>query len=243
MTMSTDAPPNGRADPEATLDRLIELGAVREDAEGSLATTAAFESDRRVYRDTYGHMDDEGVAATVADLFGIDRGEALELLDAGEVTTEDVVAYLAIRSFADEPLGTAEHAMMAELLVRIGPDTPVPGEIEEVDGDDDGYRRYLDAHPDAVVTVWKHHCDPCEAMKADIEGILAAVPDGVAVAGVDGAEAGAFRREFGVDAAPAVLCFRDGALEASVTGRKRPTELETLFGTVYGGADSDAGPA
>jgi hypothetical protein len=230
--MSTDTPANGRADPEATLDRLVELGAVEENEDGTLATTAAFENDRRIYRNTYDYMDREGVADTVADLFGVGRDEARSLLDAGEVTTEDVVAYLAIQSFADEPLGTAEHAMMAELLVRIGPDSPVPEAIEAVE--DDAHEAFLDEHPDAVVTVWKHHCDPCEAMKGDLEEILAAMPDGVAVAGLDGAEAGAFRRAFGVDAAPAVLCFRDGSLEALETGRKRPAELAALFETVYG---------
>ncbi|MDS0298217.1 thioredoxin family protein [Halogeometricum sp. S1BR25-6] len=229
--MSADAPANGRADPEAALDRLLELGAVTEDADGTLATTAAFENDRRIYRDTYDYMGREGVADTVADLFGVDRDEAHSLLDSGEVTTEDVVAYLAVRSFADEPLGTAEHAMMAELLVRIGPGTPVPDVIEVVD--DATYEAFLAEHPDAVVTVWKHHCDPCEAMKGDLDAILDAVPDGVAVAGVDGAEADAFRRAFGVDAAPAVLCFRDGVLEALETGRKRPAELATLFETVW----------
>ncbi|ELZ26657.1 thioredoxin [Halogeometricum pallidum JCM 14848] len=232
MTVSADAPANGRADPEAALDRLIELGAVTEDDDGALSTTAAFENDRRIYRDTYDYMGREGVADTVADLFGVDRSEAFDLLDAGEVTTEDVVAYLAVRSFADEPLDTAEHAMMAELLVRIGPDTPVPEAIEAVE--DDAYEAFLDEHPDAVVTVWKHHCDPCEAMKREIDDILAAVPDGVAVVGVDGDEAGAFRREFDVGAAPAVLCFQDGTLEALETGRKRPTELATLFATIYG---------
>ncbi|WP_245758322.1 thioredoxin family protein [Halogeometricum limi] len=230
--MSADAPPDGRADPEATLDRLVELGAVEEAADGTLTTTPAFESDRRVYRNTYDYMGDDGVATTVADLFGVDREEAHRLLDAGEVTTEDVVAYLAIQSFAEESLGTAEHAMMAELLSRIGPDTPVPAGVDE--RDDDTYRAFLDEHPDAVVTVWRHDCSPCDLMKGDIDAILGVVPDDVAVAGVDGESVPEFRREFGVDAAPAVLCFRDGTLEATETGRKRPTELAALFDDVYG---------
>jgi thiol-disulfide isomerase/thioredoxin len=176
-------------------------------------------------------MGDDGVADTVADLFGIEEEAALDLLERGEVTTEDVVAYLAIQSFADETLETAEHAMMAELLVRLGPKTPVPTGVEEVD--DDSYRAFLDDHPHAVVTVWKHDCDPCEAMKGDLEAILELLPDAVAVAGVDGENVPEFRSVFGVDAAPAVLCFRDGTLEAVETGRKRPGELGALFADVY----------
>jgi hypothetical protein len=229
--MSTDAPANGRADPEAALDRLVELGAVAEADDGSLTTTPAFESDRRIYRNTYDYMGDDGVADTVADLFGVEKEEALDLLERGEVTSEDVVAYLAIQSFADESLETAEHAMMAELLVRLGPDTPVPADVEEVD--DDSYRAFLDDNPHAVLTVWKHDCDPCEAMKGDVAAVLELVPDGVAVAGVDGENAPEFRAAFDVDAAPAVLCFRDGTLEAVATGRKRPGELGALFADVY----------
>jgi thiol-disulfide isomerase/thioredoxin len=232
--MSADAPSpsDGLPDPEAVLDRLVELDAVDETPDGSLETTTAFEDVRRVYRDTYGHMEADGVATTVADLFGVSREEARRLLDADEVTREDVVAYLAMRSFADEDLDSATLAVMADLLVRVGPGSPVPDALTELT--DETYESFLAENPDAVVTVWKHHCDPCEAMKSELPRILDAVPEGVAVAGVDGEEVVDFRRTFDVDAAPAVLCFVDGTFAWAETGRQRPGRLAERFDDCYG---------
>ncbi|SFF97296.1 Thiol-disulfide isomerase or thioredoxin [Halopelagius inordinatus] len=234
MTVSTDAPSpdGGLPDPEAVLDRLVELGAVTESEDGSLATTSEYEDVRRVYHDTYAEMDDDGVESTVADLFGVERAEAASLLDAGEVTRADVIAYLAARSFADGELDSPTLAVASDLLVRIEPETPVPEAFEELT--DDSYRSFLDSNPDAVVTVWRHHCDPCEAMKADVPEILDAVPEGVATAGLDGQDAPAFRREFGVDAAPAVLLFCDGERRETLTGRRRPETFADRFADVFG---------
>lgn len=235
----TTVPDNATTDSEeaaeAALDALVEAGAVNEADDGTLTTTTAFMDVRRIYHDTYAHMADERVHDTVADLFGLSHEEAAEALESGEVTVDEVVAYLSARSFFQdrpESPGPETLAMMARLLVKIGPGSPVPEGVTEL-GDDE-YAAFLADHPDAVVTVWKHHCDPCEAMKADLEGILAAVPEGVAVAGVDGESVPAFREEFDVDVAPAVLAFRDGDLEATLTGRQSPAALEELFEDVYG---------
>jgi thiol-disulfide isomerase/thioredoxin len=220
---------------EAALDRLVDAGAVDEAEDGTLTTTAAFEDVRRVYHDTYAHMDDEGIYETVSDLFGLTRAEAAEAVEDGGVTVEEVVAYLSARSFLDDRGAVPDEAtvaVMARLLVEIGPGTPVPDAVPELD--DDSYGAFLTDHPDAVITVWKHHCDPCEAMKADLDAVLAAVPDGVAVAGVDGESVPAFRTEFEVDVAPAVLAVRDGELQARLTGRQSPAAIESRFDDVYG---------
>ncbi|WP_245698845.1 thioredoxin family protein [Halopelagius longus] len=232
--MSADSPPadGGLPDPEAVLDELLELGAVTEGDDGSLSTTSAFEDVRRVYHDTYARMDDGGVESTVADLFGVDRTEAAALLDSGEVTRADVTAYLSVRSFADGALDSPTLAVAANLLVRLGPGTPVPEAFEELD--DGTYRSFLDSNAEAVLTVWRNYCDPCEAMKEDLPAILDAVPDGVATAGVDGEAVPEFRREFGVESAPAVLIFRDGELRETLTGRRRPETLADRFADAFG---------
>lgn len=236
MTVSADSPPanGGLPDPEAVLDDLLELGAVTEGDDGSLSTTSAFEDVRRVYRDTYANMDDDGVVSTVADLFGVDRDEAASLLDSGEVTRADVTAYLSIRSFAEGELDSPALAVASNLLVRLGPGTPVPDAFEELD--DGTYGAFLDSNPDAVVTVWRNYCDPCEAMKEDVPELLDAVPEGVATAGIDGEEAPEFRREFGVDSAPSVLLFRGGELRETLTGRRRPETLADRFDETFGDA-------
>lgn len=223
------APPN--VDVEATLDQLIEAGAVDEADDGTLSTTPAFEDTRVVYHDTYAHMDEEGFHDTVADLFGIDRDDVAAHVETTELTRDELVAYLSIRSFLDESFPRGTLAVMADILVQIGPGTPVPPEVTELTDED--YETFLVDEPDAIVTVWKHGCDPCEQMKGDLDAILTNVPDGVAVAGVDGESVDSFRADYEVNAAPAVLLFRDGDLQETVTGRKSPKALADAFDSVY----------
>ncbi|EJN60448.1 thioredoxin family protein [Halogranum rubrum] len=218
-------------DVEPALDRLIDTGVVDEADDGALTTTAAFEDTRRVYHDTYAHMADEGFHSTVADLFDIDRDEVGAHIDATGMTRDELVAYLSVRSFLDDPPEQETLAVMAGIVVQIGPGSPVPMAVEELS--DEECEQFLADEPDAVVTVWKHGCDPCEAMKEDIDEIVASVPEGVAIAGVDGADVPAFRRAFDVSVAPAVLLFRDGQLRETFTGRKSPAALADAFEAVY----------
>jgi thiol-disulfide isomerase/thioredoxin len=222
-------PPN--VDVESALDRLVDADAVDEADDGTLTTTTAFEDTRRVYHDTYAHMGEEGFHSTVADLFDIDRDEVAAHVDATGITREELVAYLSIQSFLDDPPDRGTLAVMADIVVQIGPGSPVPSAVREVTDED--YETFLDAEPEAIVTVWKHGCDPCDAMKEEFDAILDAVPDGVAVAGVDGEAAADFRRSFDVSAAPAVLLFHDGDLQRTLTGRKSPAELAEAFESVY----------
>ena len=227
-----NADANVNVDPEAALDALIAAGAVDEAEDGTLSTTPEFEDARRVYHDSYVDADDAVLRGTVADLFGLDPDEAAARVDDGSVTREEVVAYLSARSFLDDPPEPTTLAVMAHLLVEIGPGSPVPPSLRELS--DDEYREFLDDEPDAFVTVWKQFCDPCEATKAVLDDVLAALPDGVAAAGVDGEAVPEFCREFGVDAAPAFCLFRDGELAEAYTGRGRPERLAERFTAVYG---------
>jgi thiol-disulfide isomerase/thioredoxin len=136
--------------------------------------------------------------------------------------------------FLEDPPDRERLAVMAALVAEVGPGSPVPAVETLTELDDGSWRGFLGDHPDAVVTVWKHGCEPCEAMKADLPAILEALPRRVAVAGVDGEACPSFRRAYEVSAAPAVLCFRDGDLRATETGRKRPATLADLFESVYG---------
>jgi len=241
---------------EDALDHLVDAGLVAERDDGGLVTTEEFESARRVYRDTYGTVDDAAFRQTVADVFGVDEGTAAERIESGAITRDDLVAYLSVRSAFDgeasetprEPGETGDGAeprsagsrpeadderlaTMATLVAELSPGSPVPERLTELD--DDSWRDFLADHPDAVVTVWRHDCAPCEALKEDLDGILSELPDCVAVAGVDGDSVPDFRREFGVDAAPAVCCFRDGDLVATLTGRQSPDAYADRFADCY----------
>ncbi len=224
-------------DPEAALDRLVEEGVVEEDDEGTLATTEAYEKTRVVYHDTYGGADEETVVKALSELFGVDREAVAAYADEHDVGPEDLVAYLSLQSFLDPVPSRETLATMAALAVEIDPGSPVPGQLDELD--DDEYEAFLSEHPDAVLTVWKTGCHPCDAMKEDLDAILERVPDGVAVAGLDGESVPSFRLAYGVDSAPSILAFRGGELAESLTGRRSPVALEQFFSVVYGVDDVD----
>jgi thiol-disulfide isomerase/thioredoxin len=217
-------------DPEAALDDLLDAGLVDERPDGTLVATEDLESTRRIYRDTYADADESVVVETVVDLFDVDEETAAKRLDSGELTREELIGFLSLRSLLDDA-DDERLAVMAALVARISTGSPVPDAVETLD--DDEWEAFLDDHPDAVVTVWRHDCAPCEALKTDLDEVLAALPDRVAVAGVDGEAVDGFRRAFDVDSAPAVCCFRDGDLVATVTGRKAPSDYADRFDEVY----------
>ncbi|ELZ72727.1 thioredoxin family protein [Haloferax volcanii] len=219
------------ADPETALETLIEAGAVDEAPDGTLSTTAEFEKTLAVYHDIYGAVSTEEFHRTVSELFGVAPENVEARLDEFGVTRADVVAYLAAKSFLDAPVGQDHLLVMAGLLVEITPSSPVPDALDELD--DDSFESYLAAHPDAVVLVWRRFCEPCDAMKADLDAILDRVPDGVAAAGVDGEAADEFCRRFDVDSAPTLLCVRDGELRERASGRQTPAEVAAVLDRVY----------
>ena len=221
---------------EDALDALIDAGLVAERDDGGLGTTDAFESTRRVYRDSYAGVDDAVFRTTVADVFGVSESTAAERIDAGAITRDDLIAYLSLRSeFDGAGDATAPDderlATMATLVAELSPGSPVPEAVTELD--DESWPAFLDDHPDAVVTVWRHDCAPCEALKADLDAVLSALPETVAVAGVDGESAPDFRRTFDVDTAPAVCSFRAGDLQDVTTGRQSPDTYADRFAAVY----------
>jgi len=244
---------------EDALDALIDAGFVAERDDGGLVTTDAFESTRRVYHDSYAAVDDAVFRTTVADVFGVNESTAAERIDAGAITRDDLIAYLSLRAEFDsegskipradgeavdgEASETAQDggdgappdderlATMATLVAELSPGSPVPDAVTELD--DESWSAFLDDHPDAVVTVWRHDCAPCEALKADLDAVLSALPGTVAVAGVDGESAADFRRTFDVDTAPAICSFRAGDLEDVTTGRQSPDTYADRFAAVY----------
>jgi thiol-disulfide isomerase/thioredoxin len=232
----TDSPETN-VDPEAVLDRLVAAGVVDEDDDGTLTTSEAYERTRAVYHDTYGGVDEETLATALADVFDVDDGTATAYVAENDVGPADLVAYLSLQSFLDPVPDRATLATMAGLVVDIGPGSPVPDQLEELD--DGSYEAFLSEHPDAVLTVWKTGCHPCDAMKEELDEILDRVPEEVAVAGLDGESVPSFRLAYDVDAAPSVLAFADGELVESLSGRRSPVALEQFFSVVYGDGDRD----
>lgn len=218
-------------DAESLVDTLFDADVLWEDSDGVVRTTSDFEDTRAIYHDTYGQASDEEFRQAVAETFDIEPVEALEQISEGHVTRESFVTYHSIRSHLDEPVGRQELATMAEIVTELSPGSPVPDELIEVT--DESAVSFLAEHPDSVVVVFKHHCDPCESLRDALDDLQAAVPDHVTWAGVDGAEATEFCSTYGVEAAPTMLCFQDGDLVESKRGwASAERHVETLE-TVY----------
>lgn len=230
-TSSTlDLPADPASDPEGVVDALVDAGVLAETETGALSLTAAFDATRAVYHDSYADEPDETVHETVAELFDVDPDDDR----ARAVTRDELVALLSLRSFLDDPPSLDRLAATTSVVAEATPVSPVPDSLPTVD--DGSWHEFVDGG-DAVVTVWKRNCDPCDALKADLDAVVAeldAVDAGVSVAGLDGESCPDFCRATGVNAAPAVCCFRDGGLAEAVTGRRSPAVYAELFDDVYG---------
>lgn len=218
------------AEADRLLDALVEAGVLVEDERG-LATTPAFEDTRGIYYDTYADASEEVFVSSVAEVFGLDPEEAAGRVDELGITREQLVTYLALQSYLDDPPARPDLAAMARLTAEVGMD-PVPPGVARVTDDD--YAAFLDEHGDVVLTVWSYPCSPCERLKADLDDVRAAAPDGVAFAGADGSAVPDLRREFDVEAAPTTLLFRGGERVETLRGYHSPAAMADAFEDIYG---------
>ncbi|QLH79996.1 thioredoxin family protein [Halosimplex rubrum] len=219
---------------DAHIDRLVAEGVLDHDeSTDGITTTEDFEHRRHVYLDTYLDLSEAEFHESVADAFDLPSAEAAaDRVDDLGISREEFATYLALSAHLDG-YGVAERTEMAGIVVEVGPESPVPEALDELD--DDTWREFVAEHDRAVVTVWKRRCEPCEATKSELDGILAALPDDAAVAGLDGEACPEFCRENEVNAAPAVAFFADGELLDAVTGRQRPGPLGERAAALYGG--------
>ncbi|WP_436927294.1 thioredoxin family protein [Halosimplex amylolyticum] len=215
------------------IDALVDEGVLDYDeASDEVWTTDDFEQNRHVYYDTYLDVDEEEFHRSVADAFDLPSTEAAaDRVDRLDVSREEFATYLTLYARLDG-YDTGELAEMAGIVVEVGPDSPVPDAVAELD--DDSYADFLAEHDRAVVTVWKRGCAPCEGMKSDLDEILAAFPDDAAVGGLDGEQCPDFSRTHEVNAAPAVVFFADGDRLDVVTGRTSPDPLAERVADLYG---------
>lgn len=215
---------------EHLVDALVERDVFIEAEDGELSTTVDFEDTRGIYYDSYMDLPEGEFVETVAELFELDASTAEARIEEFDVTREQLVTYLALQTYLEEPPAQPELAAMARIAAEVGMD-PVPPDVRRVD---DEYEAFLDEHPGAVLVVLSYPCTPCEELKREFDEIRAAVPDGVAFAGVDGHEAADLRETFEVEAAPTTLVFRKGELVETVRGYHPPAELAETFESVYG---------
>lgn len=230
MTVS-DATPGEGPDPGALFERLRAADVLDENEDGAVVITAEFDDERDLYDQTYGDLDDERFVEAVAAAFGIDEATAAERIETHGVTREEFVAYMALQSYLDDPPPTEQLAVMAGMVADVGVASPVPDGMRELA--DDTYEAFVAESSDAAVFVWRHRCDPCERLKEDLPELRTALPDDVAVAGVDGDAVPDLRQTFEVESAPTLLLFRDGELVESVVGRYPVERYRETFADIY----------
>jgi len=195
-------------DPEARFEFLVDRGVIVERDDGTVDATSAFEDERAVYVDSYKDSSDEEFRETVASLFGLTPARAEKRIQDLELTRWEIASFLALRGALDVDLPTDLELQLAEMVAAVGEASPVPPSLPDL-GDDE-YRAFLDDHDHAVLFVFQQGCDPCDAMKAELDAVRESVADDVAFAGLDGDEVPEFRREFEITVAPTTLLFVDG---------------------------------
>jgi hypothetical protein len=245
------------AQSEALFDRLVAEDVLAVGDDGAVRTTDEFDDTHAVYHDSYVGVPEAEFHAAVAATFGLpDAASAAELVEARGVEREEFVCYLAVRSQVgagpgsdtdvraetdpdDAPgsdgrendLSPDDLAAMAGMVAEVVPDSPVPPAVADVTDDPDSFVAGRDR---AVVSVWKRFCDPCDAVKADLESILDVVPGDAAVAGLDGEVATGFCQTHGVESAPGFVVFRNGEGVRTVTGSD-PDQVIDALQTLYSG--------
>jgi thiol-disulfide isomerase/thioredoxin len=203
-----------------------------DDRTGTVTTTADFEDTYSVYLDTYLSVPREEFVASVAETFALDSTElAAGRIEDLAVTREQLAAYLSLRSAFGDGYDRGTLTRMAVVVADLEPETPVPERLELLR--DETFESFVRTHDRAIVTVWARRCDPCEAMREDLDEILDTVPEAASVAGIDGDRAREFCTIYDVDAAPAVVYFEDGRHRRTAVGRATPADAAAAIEDVY----------
>lgn len=229
--LSADTLGRLRSDPEARLEFLLEREVLVERDDGRIMASQAFEGHRGIYVDTYSDSSDEEFQQTVADLFGLSRSGAATRIEDLSLTRWEIATYLTLREWFDVDLPQDALLELAAMTAEAGTASPVPLGMDELFDED--WADFVADHGDVVLFVFQQACDPCEAMKRELDEIREQAPADVAFAGLNGEEVPEFRREFDVTVAPTTLVFADGDLAAEKEGYASPETLAAAFEDVY----------
>ncbi|GGM59880.1 thiol-disulfide isomerase/thioredoxin [Halarchaeum rubridurum] len=219
---------SAHTDPAALYERLRDEG-LFEESDEEVRLSDAFAAARERERAALAARDDDAIAA-LRETYTADGDVEPDGVD--ERTLADAVAVHETCESVD-PL-TSLH--VARSLARDGldgTDPHVPDGFVSLDGDEIG--RFLDAHAAAVVYCWREDCEPCDAVRADLDALRdeGVVPDAVGLGAVYGPDnVDELRDGYEVGAAPTVLfCAGDTVASRFVGNPGREAlrrELELL---------------
>ncbi|GGN09324.1 YbbN family protein [Halarchaeum nitratireducens] len=201
-------------DPASLYERLRDDGLFEESGE-EVRLSDAFSTARERERAAVAALDEDALAdLREAYVDGAD----VAATDVDERTLADAVAVHETCESVDR--ATSLH--VARSLTRDGldgSDPHVPDGFVSLSGDEIG--RFLDAHAAAVVYCWREECDPCDAVRADLESLRGEglFPDEIGLGAVYGPDnVDELRESYDVGAAPTVLFCAGDAVASRFVG-------------------------
>lgn len=210
--------------PASLFERLVEGGAVEGGPDGDdVRLTRPARDAIEEHREALSSLDDAEVAARVAD-----RGGAVaDALSGASGPNRDVAAeFLALCEFG---LDDEDVASLLTVLDHFRSDPPpddgVPDAFVPVHGD--RLEALAPVFPRAIVYVWREECEPCEAVRADLDAVLPEPPTDVVLLSVFGPDwARLLREAYDVVGGPTVLFLRRGRPDARLVGPVATQSLE-----------------
>lgn len=143
-----------------------------------------------------------------------------QLIEQGEFNQDLLGIYLAIDEVAEE-LTYNEEVQAVTLVDQMYNEVPrsdgAPEVFLPVRGDQLSY--LLRLYERSIVYVWLDDCDPCETVRSDLDDVLPAPPDDIALFAVYGPDyAKLLEREYGVLGGPVLLFFVEDEVDTRLIG-------------------------
>lgn len=200
-------------------------GGVLEERDGDVVLSDEFEASVSDHRATVADRSREELADLLRESVG---EEAVEpLLRLREKDPAAVAELLALREQVTAPetdplaLLPALRLFRPESVRAEGapePFVPIPG---------DQLPEFVDLYSRLFVYVWLDDCDPCDAVKSRLESVFARPRDVLPLAVYGPEYRDALASEYDVTAGPAMLFFRDGAVDTRLYGAHTEEIIET----------------
>lgn len=203
------------------VDRFVASGVVDE-ADDAVQLTEAARGVVRQQRDAVESLTDDEVMERVA---AANRAVADSLATAPELDRDVAAEFLALNEF---DLDDEEVVSLLVMLDHFGADRPddagVPAAFTPLHGD--RLVALAALFQRAVVYVWRDDCEPCEAVRADLDGIFPDSPKDVALFAAYGPRwAPLLNDAYDVVGGPTTLFLCAGRPEARLVG---PAPRESL---------------